>query len=156
MHVISGRTTARIGAGVAMVLLFMQLRSEGADGYDMGDVLSILVAVLPVLFHGARVQTPRGSPRDVGTDDDGEVTASDADAPPAAAEVDGLQQLLSDGAAWLLTVVSWLLAVGLVVLQAWPAALSAMIIFLVAASSITPAPSATREPTSTGGGADRP
>lgn len=155
MHVISGRTTARIGAGVAMVLLYMQLRSEGADGYDMGDVLSILVAVLPVLFHGARVHTPRRSPRDVGTDD-GEVTATDADAPPAAAEVDGLQQLLSDGAAWLLAVVSWLLAVGLVVLQAWPAALSAMIIFLVAASSITPAPGATREPTSAGGGADRP
>lgn len=159
MHTLSGRTTALIGAGVATLLLVMQLRSEGAAGYDMGDVLSIVVAVLPVLFHGARVHAPRRPPDRNGDDDrDGPATPAHdhPDAPPGEGGPGGvLQPLVSNAVGWLLAGVSWLLAVVLVVLQAWPAALSAAIIFVVAASAISPAPAAERTPTSAGGHADR-
>jgi hypothetical protein len=159
MHTLSGRTTALIGAVVALVLLTMQLRAEGASGYDMGDVLSILVAVLPVLFHGARATVPRRASR-VADADGGDGPASpDPDHHTAPPVDDGsrsvLRWLLATWGAWLLAGVSWMLTVGLVVLQAWPAALSSLIIFLVAASAIAPSSTAERAPTTTGGGPDR-
>lgn len=158
MHTLSGRRTALIAASVATVLLFMQLRAEGAAGYDLGDVLSIAVAVLPVLLHGARLHVTRRPSREPGTDEITDAAVADPrNASPVPDQSDGvLTRLLSNSAAALLAGISWLLTVGLVVLQAWPAALSALIIFLVAAWSITPAPSAARESTIVGGSGDRP
>lgn len=171
MHSFSSRTTALIAAAVALVLIGMQLRSEGASGYDLGDVLSIVVAVLPVLFHGARVRGPR---RSSGDGADGEAAATDVGrrglddvsasdgarpvdhAPPDADEDDGLvRQLLSNGAAWLLAGLSWTLTVVLVVLQAWPAALSALIVFVVAAATINPSRKRMPELVSDRGGGGR-
>lgn len=158
MRKLSGRSTALIGAGVALVLLTMQLRTEGASGYDLGDVLSILVAVLPVLFHGARASSPRRRARTADADGDGSASPGpDRGANPP--EDDGsrsvLRAMLSTWAAWLLAGVSWALTVGLVVLQAWPPALSSLIIFLLAASAVAPSSAPEQASTAAGGGRHR-
>jgi uncharacterized membrane protein YphA (DoxX/SURF4 family) len=142
MHGLLARQAAVIGAVAAGGLLLMQLRTEGIRGYGFPDILSILLVAVPIMVRGSRPGRRSGgdeadAPAATDTPDD------DLDAPPAGARDDAdagtarlAERLLARWVAVLVAVCAWAGAVLLVLLQAWPPALAALIVMGVAASGI--------------------
>lgn len=145
MYGLVGRNAVLVGAAVAAALLIVQLRTSGIDSYAPADVLSILLIAVPVMTHAARPAPHRrragtssaagGGP---GRDDDPRVASQPPSRPsrldPEAARA--VERMLARGVALTITVGAWLLAVVLVLLQAWAPAVSALIVFGVAATGV--------------------
>jgi hypothetical protein len=141
MYRLVGRNAVVVGATVAAVLLTMQLRTSGVDSYAPADVLSILLIAVPVMTRAVRPQ-PRqrsGPPRDA---EAGELGRDDHPRPsPRPSRMDTeaartIERMLVRGVAFALMVGAWLLAAVLVLLQAWAPAVSALIVFGVAAAGV--------------------
>lgn len=148
MYGLVGRNVVLVGATAAAALLIMQLRTSGIDHYASADVLSILLIAVPVMTRAMRPAAHRrragpssaadGQP---GRDDDPRVALRPPSQPsPADTEASGaVELLLARGVALIITVGVWLLAVVLVLLQAWAPAISALLVFGMAAAGV-PAP----------------
>lgn len=141
MHGLLGRQVAVIGAVAAAGLLLMQLRTESVRGYGVPDILSILLVAVPIMARRSR--EPR-RPHDAGADTPAGAGASDDDMEARSATVSDedtgtrliVERLLARWVAMLVAVGAWIGAVLLVLLQAWPPALSALIVMAVAASGM--------------------
>lgn len=147
MYGLVGRNAVLVGATAAAALLIMQLRTRGIDHYASADVLSILLIAVPVMTQATRPAAHRrragpssaadGQP---GRADDPRVALRPPSRPsPADTEAGAVERLLARGVALIITVGVWLLAVVLVLLQAWAPAISALIVFGMAAAGV-PAP----------------
>jgi uncharacterized membrane protein YphA (DoxX/SURF4 family) len=142
MHGLLARQTAVIGSVAAAGLLIMQLRTEGVRGYGFPDILSILLVAVPIMARGSRVaRRPRGVGADAPSTTD--PAGDDMDAPPETDVADTdigtprlVERLLARWVAVLVAVSAWTGAVLLVLLQAWPPALAALIVMAVAVSGI--------------------
>ncbi|HEX6256601.1 MAG TPA: hypothetical protein VFZ70_12420 [Euzebyales bacterium] len=141
MHGLLARQTAVIGAVAAAGLLLMQLRTEGVRGYGVPDILSILLVAVPVMArrssrprrpHGAGADTPAGANASDGDAEERSATGADEDTGARLI----VERLLARWVAMLVAVGAWTGAVLLVLLQAWPPALSALIVMAIAASGI--------------------
>lgn len=142
MYGLVGRNAVVVGAAVTGVLLIMQLRTGGVDDYAPADVLSILLIAVPVLTRAMRPPPqrrtsgpPRGGPTgEHGRDDDPRPPSWPSSLDTEAARA--IERMLAHGIALVITVGAWLLAVVLVLLQAWAPAVSALIVFGVAAAGV--------------------
>lgn len=140
MYGLVGRNSVVVGATVAAVLLIVQLRTTGIHGYAPTDVLSILLIAVPMATRAVRPPPRRRRrPHPPGiVDGSGDEVAR---AQPARSRMDteaarAVEGMLVRGTAMVITVGAWLLAVVLVLLQAWAPAASALIVFVVAAAGI--------------------
>jgi hypothetical protein len=144
MYGLVGRNAVLVCATAAAALLIMQLRTSGIDNYAFGDVLSILLIAMPVMTRATRPAPHRrragswsaaGGQR--GRNDDPRVALRPPSRPsPADTEAGVVEHMLARGVALVITFGVWLLAVVLVLLQAWAPAISALIVFGMAAAGV--------------------
>lgn len=131
---LSGRNGVVLGAVLAAALLTMQLRSEGIRGYQFSDVLSILLFAVPTVLQRTRATVGRMPPR---RDGDG-LSAPDQGLAPAAPSrrAHVLETLLVRTVAVVIATGAYVVALVLVLAQAWVPALSALIVCAVALAAI--------------------
>jgi len=140
MYGLVGRNAVVVGAAVGAVLLIMQLRTTGIHNYAPADVLSILLIAVPMATRAVRPPPQRRRRTDPpGTADGGGDEV--ARAQPERSRMDteaarAVERMLARAIAMVIIVGAWLLAVVLVLLQAWAPAVSALIVFAVAAVGI--------------------
>lgn len=141
MYGLVGRNAMVVGAAVAVALLIMQLRTSGIDHYAPADVISILLIAVSVTTRAVRPRPHRRSGPPHGAEA-GEHGRDDHPQPPSrpsrtdSEAARAIERMLVRGIALALTVGAWLLAVVLVLLQAWAPAASALIVFGVAAAGV--------------------
>ncbi len=147
---LAGRNAVVSGAVLAAVLLTMQLQTEGTRGYELSDLLSILLFAVPVVVRHARpiVVHPR---RHEAAGDSAPTALSDAGPPiaaraMAAQRARGVEPLIVRAIAVLIAGGAYAVALVLVVAQAWVPALSALIAcgIALAGASGGPDPTASR------------
>ncbi|MBW3604911.1 MAG: hypothetical protein KY460_08375 [Actinobacteria bacterium] len=171
---LAGRNAVVAGATLAAVLLTMQLRTTGIQGYEPADVLSILLVAVPTLLQRVRRSTdrPPHSPRDAAPGASGAAVRpqepprsaqpprqplSDPPEPPRARGTDErmliIERLVARGGAVLIAVGSYGLIIVLVLLQAWTPTLSALLVFGLAVAGATNDDRTSQRPTSASDGA---
>lgn len=138
MYGLVGRNALVVGAAVAAVLLIVQLRTSGIDDYAPADILSILLIAVPTVTRAVRPPPRRRQVRPPPAQDtDGEDTRP----PPDPSRMDtgdagAVERMLARGIAMVIAAGAWLLAVVLVLVQAWAPTVSALIVFGVAAAGV--------------------
>ncbi len=131
----AGRNAAPVGAVLAAVLLTMQLQWSGIRGYELSDVLSILLFAIPTVLQRAHPTLGHPPRRSDAAGAGRPLATPDADAPPrqvtaaaAARRAHVLEPFLVHAVAVLIAVGAYVVALVLVVAQAWVPALSALIV----------------------------
>jgi hypothetical protein len=155
----AGRNAMVVGATLAALLLFMQLRAEGVDGYQFADVLSILLFAVPTALQRVRPsghRRPRPRERAADGASDPMDTPSEPDAPTrprTRAEERALviERLAVYAVAVVIACGSYVLLVVLVLLQAWTPALSASLVFGIALAAISRHDATPQRPTAVPG-----
>lgn len=140
MYGLVGRNAGVVGATVAAVLLIVQLHTGGIDNYAPADVLSILLIAVPVATQALRPSPQRRRPAHrPGQVDGGGDEATRGRRAPSRIDTEvarAVERMLARGIAMVIALGAWLLAVVLVLLQAWAPAASALIVFGVAVAGI--------------------
>lgn len=141
---LAGRNAVVVGAALAAMLLVMQLRTEGVDGYELADVLSILIFAVPTALRRVRPPAdrrtrPAGPPDDDAADPSAtssEPTVSPRPPTPADERAELIERVVVYGVALVIAVASYALLVVLVLLQAWIPALSTAMVCGIAVAGL--------------------